>query len=74
MATETHADDTGLRVDALRVERAISKQRLAAEARIAYPTLERRLLGDGNLTVAELRRISSVLNVSPASWFLEASA
>jgi len=74
MATETHADDIGLRVDALREERAISKQRLAAEARIAYPTLERRLLGDGNLSVAELRRISSALGVTTASWFSEASA
>jgi len=69
MATTTPTDELGVRINALREELGIPVQRLAAESQIPSTTLERRLAGDGRLTVSELRRISSVLNVKPASWF-----
>lgn len=68
MSTQT-VTDLGQRVDALRVERGISTEKLALEAGIAYTTLQRRLAGDGKITVAELGRLSAVLGVSASSWF-----
>jgi len=73
MGTQANTEDLGLRVDALRSSLGITVQRLAADSLIASTTIERRLAGDGKLTVAELSRISAALNVSPASWF-EAAA
>lgn len=69
MDTETKTEDLGLRVDALRSERGVTVQRLAAETKIPLTTLQRRLAGDGRLTVPELNRLSSALNVNVASWF-----
>lgn len=69
MATTTEAVELGLRIDALRSTLGISVERLATESQIPSTTLERRLRGDGRLTVAELSRLSSALNVTPASWF-----
>jgi len=69
MDTTTKQEDLGLRVDALRNDRGITVQQLAADTRIPYATLHRRLAGDGRLTVAELGQISSALHVTPASWF-----
>jgi transcriptional regulator with XRE-family HTH domain len=66
---QTETEDIGQRVDARRSELGIPVERLAAEAKIPSTTLERRLAGDGRLTVAELGRLSSVLGVSAASWF-----
>jgi len=74
MVTQTNTEDLGLRVDALRSELGVSAQKLAADTQIPYATLLRRLNGDGLLSVSELKRISSALNVSPASWFTEVAA
>lgn len=72
MATKSD-DDLGQRVDALRSQAGITVVDLAAQTRIPLTTLQRRLAGDGRLTVAELSRISNALDVPPASWF-EAAA
>jgi len=69
MVTQRPLDDIGLRVDALRADRGVSAQKLANESNIPYATLLRRLAGDGQLTVAELFRISRVLEVTTTSWF-----
>lgn len=69
MDTETKTEDLGHRVDALRSDLGVTVQRLAAESKIPLTTLQRRLAGDGRLTVPELSRISSVLEVPVASWF-----
>lgn len=61
--------EIGRRVDALRVARGITAEQLAVEANIPYTTLQRRLAGDGKLTVAELGRLSAILGVTAASWF-----
>lgn len=68
MSTQT-VTDLGQRLDALRVERGISTEQLAVAAGIAYTTLQRRLGGDGKLTVAELNRLSIALGVTAATWF-----
>jgi len=69
METTTTTDDLGRRVDALRTDKGVTVQQLAAETQIPFTTLQRRLAGDGRLTVTELRRISSTLGVTPSSWF-----
>ncbi len=68
MATNTDTD-LGQRVDSLRAELGYTVLDLATEAKIPLTTLQRRLAGDGRLTVAELRQVSNVLRVTPASWF-----
>jgi len=73
MVTQRTADDLGPRIDDLRSRAGVSAQKLAAEANIPYATLLRRLAGDGRLTVAELRRVSSVLGVSASTWFEDAA-
>ena len=74
MATHTDTEDLGLRVEAFRSQHGITVQQLAADASIPFTTLSRRLSGDGNLTVAELNRLSKALNVNPASWYSEVAA
>ena len=69
MVTTTNAEDLGLRANALRIEAGVSAQKLAADTRIPYATLLRRLNGDGLMTVAELKQISTALGVTTASWF-----
>lgn len=73
MDTNT-ADDLAQRVDGLRADNGLTVVELARDSQIPLTTLQRRLAGDGRLTVAELGRISAVLNVSAASWFPEVSA
>ena len=73
MGTNTAENDLGQRVDGLRAELGMTVLDLAHEAKIPLTTLQRRLAGDGRLTVAELNQISHALRVTPASWF-EASA
>lgn len=69
MDTTTKTEDLGVRVDALRTDLGVTVQRLAADAQIPLTTLQRRLAGDGRLTIPELKRLSSALKVSVASWF-----
>ena len=69
MDTHTKESDLGQRVDALRAETGMTVVQLSATSRIPLTTLQRRLAGDGRLTVAELAHISTALNVTPASWF-----
>lgn len=71
MATNTDTEDLGLRVEALRSKLGITVEQLAADAKMSSTTLSRRLSGDGLITVAELNRLSSALNVKPASWEAE---
>ena len=73
MDTNT-ADDLAQRVDGLRETNGLTVVELARDSQIPLTTLQRRLAGDGRLTVAELGRISSALNVTPASWFEEVAA
>jgi transcriptional regulator with XRE-family HTH domain len=73
METLATTDDLGRRVDALRSDKGVTVQQLAAETQIPFTTLQRRLAGDGRLTVTELRRISAALHVTPASWFESAA-
>lgn len=68
MDTNT-ADDLAQRVDGLREANGITVIELARDTKIPLTTLQRRLAGDGRLTVAELGRISKALNVTAASWF-----
>jgi transcriptional regulator with XRE-family HTH domain len=74
METTTDTKDIGARVDELRTARRLTSQQLAAEAKIPFTTLQRRLAGDGLMTVPELSRISAALGVTPSTWFLEESA
>lgn len=62
-------DNLSQRVDLLRQEAGISVLQLANLTRIPLTTLQRRLAGDGQMTVTELSHISKVLNVTAASWF-----
>lgn len=70
MATKaTDTKELGQRVDRLRSDVGMTVVELANVTGIPLTTLQRRLAGDGRLTVAELRDISRALNVTPASWF-----
>jgi transcriptional regulator with XRE-family HTH domain len=71
METTTDTEDIGRKADALRIEKGVTVQALAAETKIPLTTLQRRLTGDGKITVPELFRISSALQVTPSSWFEE---
>ena len=69
MDTNTTKTEIGHRVDELRQSRGLTVKRLAADAQIPLTTLQRRLAGDGHLTVPELNRLSTALEVPVASWF-----
>jgi len=47
-------------------DKGVSKNSLADQTSIPYKTLCRRLEGDGLLTLKELRKIASALNVWPS--------
>ena len=71
---DTTTTELGSRIDALRTDLGMTVLDLSIDAKIPLTTLQRRLSGDGRLTVPELTRISSALNVTPASWFSEVAA
>lgn len=73
MDTTTDKDDIGLRIDALRKTRGMSEAELSRLANIPLTTLKRRLRGDAQTTLPELRRLSSVLGV-PVSSLVEDAA
>jgi len=71
---EHNTTELGSRIDSLRQELGLTVVELSADAQIPLTTLQRRLAGDGRLTVPELNRISTALEVPVASWFSEVPA
>lgn len=66
------ANDIAVVIDRRRIDLGLTVQELASDTQIPLTTLQRRLAGDGKLTVAELRRLADRLQTSPSA-ILEAA-